>query len=110
SHWLYFKPAPGVTPTRAGFVASRLETLIEFRGSPGARVHHRTVSGLDFRETATTFLKTTEPLLRSDWMFYRRGAILSENAERIVISNSRFETLGGNAIVVSGHNRHITIR
>jgi hypothetical protein len=110
SHWLYFKPAQGVTPTRAGFVAGRLETLIEFRGSSAARVHDVTLSGLDFRETATTFLKTTEPLLRSDWMFYRRGAILSENAERIVISNSRFEALGGNAIVVSGHNRHITIR
>jgi hypothetical protein len=43
-------------------------------------------------------------------MFYRGGAILSENAEQIVISNNRFEALGGNAIVVSGHNRHITIR
>ena len=72
SHWLYFKPAQGVTPARAGFVAGRLETLIEFRGSPAARVHDVTVSGLDFRETATTFLKTTEPLLRSDWMLLSR--------------------------------------
>jgi hypothetical protein len=110
SHWLYFKPAPGLSPARAGFVAARLETLIELRGSRSARVHDVTVSGLDFRETATTFLKTTEPLLRSDWMFYRGGALLSENAQRIVISNNRFEGLGGNAIVVSGHNRNIAIR
>jgi Right handed beta helix region len=110
SHWLYFKPAQGGPPAQAGFVASRLETLIELRGSPAARVHDVTVSGFDFRETATTFWKTTEPLLRSDWMFYRGGAILSENAERIVISNNRFEALGGNAIVVSGHNRDIVIR
>jgi hypothetical protein len=110
SHWLYFKPAQGLPAARAGFVAGRLETLIELRGSLFARVHDVTVSGLEFRETATTFLKTTEPLLRSDWKFYRGGAIVSENAERIVISDNRFEALGGNAIVVSGHNRNIAIR
>ena len=110
SHWLYFKPPQGVSPARAGFVAGRLETLIELRGSAAARIHDVTVSGLEFRETETTFLKTAEPLLRSDWVFYRGGAILSENAQRIVIRNSRFSELGGNAIVLSGHNRNVAIR
>jgi hypothetical protein len=110
SHWLYFKPLQGVLPARSGFVAGRLEALIELRGSPAARIHDVTVSGLEFRETETTFLKTIEPLLRSDWMFYRGGAILSENAQRIVISNNRFYELGGNAIVVSGRNRNVAIR
>jgi Right handed beta helix region len=110
SHWLYFKPPQGVAPARAGFVGGRLETLIELRGSVAARIHDVTVSGLEFRESETTFLKTTEPLLRSDWMFYRGGAIVSENAQRIVISNNRFDQLGGNAIVVSGYNRNIAIR
>jgi hypothetical protein len=110
SHWLYFKPTQDIPPARTGFVAGRLETLIELRGSRFARVHDITISGLQFRETATTFLKTNEPLLRSDWKFYRGGAIVSENAEHIVISDNRFEALGGNAIVVSGHNRNIAIR
>jgi hypothetical protein len=110
SRWLYFKPAQGPSPARAGFVAGRLETLIELRGSRSARIHDVTVSGLELRETEPTFFKTTEPLLRSDWMFYRSGAIFSENAQRFVISNNRFEELGGNAIVVSGYNRNIAIR
>ena len=110
SHWLYFKPSQGVSPARAGFVAARLETLIELRGSAAARIHDLTVSGLVFRETETTFLKTTEPLLRSDWMFYRGGAIVSENAQRIVISNNLFDELGGNAIVASGYNRNVAIQ
>jgi parallel beta helix pectate lyase-like protein/PDZ domain-containing protein len=110
SRWLYFKPPQGLSPARAGFVAGQLETLIELRGSHAARIHDVTVSGLEFRETESTFFKTTEPLLRSDWMFYRGGAILSENAQRIVISNNRFDDLGGNAIVVSGHNRNVAIR
>jgi PDZ domain len=110
SHWLYFKPSQGVSPARAGFVAARLETLIELRGSAAARIHDLTVSGLVFRETETTFLKTTEPLLRSDWMFYRGGAIVSENAQRVVISNNLFDELGGNAIVASGYNRNVAIQ
>ena len=110
SHWLYFKTPRGVSPARTGFIAGRLETLIELHGSAAERIHDVTVSGLEFRETKTTFLKTTEPLLRSDWMFHRGGAILSEYAQRIVISNNRFDELGGNAIVVSGHNRNIAIR
>jgi hypothetical protein len=110
SHWLYFKPTPGRSPARTGFVAGRLEALIELRGSRVARIHDIVVSGLEFRDTEPTFLKTTEPLLRSDWMFYRGGAILSENAHRIVIRNNRFDELGGNAIVLSGHNRNVAIR
>jgi hypothetical protein len=110
SQWLYFKPRQGQSPARVGFVAGRLQSLIELRGLPADRIHDVIVSGLEFRETESTFFKTTEPLLRSDWMFYRGGAILSENAQRIVISNSRFEQLGGNAIVVSGYNRQVAIR
>jgi Right handed beta helix region/PDZ domain len=110
SHWLYFKPSPGRSPARSGFVAGRLETLIELRGSRAARIHDVTLSGLEFRETESTFLKTTEPLLRSDWMFYRGGAILTENAQRIAILNNLFDELGGNGIVVSGHNRNVAIR
>ena len=110
SRWLYFKPPQSLSPARMGFVAGQLETLIELRGSQAARIHDVTVSGLEFRETETTFLKTTEPLLRSDWMFYRGGAVLSENAQRIVIRNNRFDELGGNAIVISGHNRNVAIR
>jgi hypothetical protein len=110
SRWLYFKPPQSLSPARVGFVAGQLETLIELRGSRAARIHDVTVSGLEFRETETTFLKTTEPLLRSDWMFYRSGAVLSEDAQRIVIRNNLFDELGGNAIVISGHNRNVAIR
>ncbi len=43
-------------------------------------------------------------LLRSDWMIYRGGAVLMENTENCVIEDSEFNNLGGNAVMISGHN------
>jgi len=108
--WLYLIPPDGTAPGTAGFVASRLENLIDFQGSTSGVVHDVRVSGLRFRHTAPTFLKTTEPLLRSDWKFYRGGAVVMEGAERVAIEGGDFAELGGNAIVVSGHNRRIALR
>ena len=65
---------------------------------------------LDFRHTAPTFLKTTEPLLRSDWVFHRAGAVLLEDSEHVSIESGVFDQLGGNAMVVSGRNRDVAIR
>jgi hypothetical protein len=92
-----------------GFVASRLETVFRIQGRKAA-VHDVRIDGFQVRYTEPTFLKTTEPLFRSDWKFYRGGAVLIENAERIDIADSDFSELGGNAIVVSGHARAITVR
>jgi hypothetical protein len=107
--WLYYMPRDSARPSSSGFVASRLETLfrIEGRRQP---VHDVRIAGFQIRYTEPTFLKTTEPLLRSDWKFYRGGAVLIENADRVEIADSDFSELGGNAVVVSGRARAITVR
>jgi len=68
------------------------------------------IAGLAFRATEPTFLKTTEPLLRSDWMFHRGGAVMITDAERIAVEDGDFQDLGSNAVVVSAHARGIAIR
>lgn len=107
--WLYYMPAAGARPPSTGFVASKLETLFRIEGRKQP-VHDVWVTGFQIRYTEPTFLKTTEPLLRSDWKFYRGGAFLIENADRIEIADSDFSELGGNAIVVSGRARAIAVR
>lgn len=108
--WLYYKPEGAGPPPATGFRAGAAEELIRIVGTAKAPVHDVRVSGLAFRATEPTFLKTTEPLLRSDWMFHRGGAVLIADAERVTIENGTFEDLGGNAVVVSGHARHVAIR
>jgi PDZ domain len=109
-HWLYYMPQTDAPPPPRGFVASHLETLVEFKGRPDALVHDIRLSGFGMRYTRTTFLKAPEPLLRSDWNFYRRGAVVSENAERIEITDNDLGQLGGNGIVVNGRNRQLRIQ
>jgi hypothetical protein len=107
--WLYYMPRGNARPPSTGFVASRLETLFRIEGHRQP-VHDVRIAGFEIRYTVPTFLKTTEPLLRSDWKFYRGGAVLIENADRIEIADNDFSELGGNAVVVSGHARAISIR
>jgi len=108
-HTLYYYPQPGQELTKLKFEASNLENIVTLLGSEQKPVHDIRIEGIDFVQTAPTFMKTTEPLLRSDWTIYRQGAIKIEGAEHCSISQSNFYELGGNAIFVSNYNRHIVI-
>jgi hypothetical protein len=44
-----------------------------------------------------------------DWSLYRGGAIFIEGAERLTLSDGLFKRLDGNAIFLSGWNRHVSI-
>ncbi len=106
--WLYFKPLAGKQPPARGFRGSTQEALIRIEGRE-AQVQHVRVRNFVFRETEPTFLKATEPLLRSDWKFYRVGAVTIENAVDVRVEGSEFVDLGGHAVVVSGRAQRVTI-
>jgi hypothetical protein len=106
--WLYVKPLTGTRPPAQGFRASVHEALIRIEGRAAA-VHHVRVRKLQFKETEPTFLKAVEPLLRSDWKFYRVGAVTIENAGDVHVEDSEFVDLGGHAVVVSGRAQRVAI-
>ncbi|MCE5328527.1 MAG: PDZ domain-containing protein [Planctomycetaceae bacterium] len=81
-----------------------LETLVELAGSSEKPVEFISFEGLTFTHAARTFMKTREPLLRSDWTIYRCGAVLAENTHDCAIRNCTFDSVGSNAIFVNKHN------
>ena len=109
SSTLYFIPQEDEDPNQAIFIAPVLENLISIFGSHENPVHDIMISGIHFKHTAPTFMKTTEPLLRSDWTIYRQGAVRIEGAERCLIESSDFVELGGNAIFLSNYNRGVKV-
>jgi hypothetical protein len=109
SGWLYLWPPDGGPPARTGLIASVGRTVLEVRGTAERPVHDVVIRGLAFRNAAPSFLQSTEPLLRSDWMFDRTGAVVLEGTERVRVTASDFAQLGGNAVVVSGFNRRVAI-
>ena len=104
----YFKPEE-IDLSTAKVQVSLLESLIELRGSQTEPIQNIEIENMQFRHVQPTFMKTKEPLLRSDWMIYRGGAILIEGAEDCYIRNCSFSELGGNGVFVSNYNRNIEI-
>ena len=83
SFTLYYYPMPGENIQTAVFEAPMLKDLVEFRGSERHPVTHITIQGIEFTQTRRTFMEKYEPLLRSDWMVYRGGAVLLEGTESV---------------------------
>ena len=103
---LFVYPKSAIDLNQAKISFSTNESLIELRGTAENPVSFIEIDGLKFSGTSMTFQKTTEPLLRSDWMIHRGGAIVFEGTETSFVRNSQFNDLGGNAIFFSGYNRH----
>ena len=107
---LYFMPPRDIQLREAGVEVSGVERLVDVQGDNQSPVRHLRISGLTLGHAGSSFLQSTEPLLRSDWMIAREAAIYLENTEDVIISDNELSQLGGNAILVSGYNRRITIR
>jgi hypothetical protein len=110
THTLYFYPPAGIDLKNAVVEATRLRTLIEFRGDQTHPVKWITLRGLTFRQAARTVMDTKEPLLRSDWAICRCGAIFFNGAEDCALEGSFIDQVGGNAVFVNNYNRRITVR
>lgn len=106
--WLYYMPIDGRRPSAAGFLAGNLDEIIRITGHKSP-AHDIVVRNITIRGTEPTFLKAVEPMLRSDWKFYRAGALTVENAERVQLRDLELTELGGNAVVVSGHAQQVAI-
>ncbi|MEO5999173.1 MAG: PDZ domain-containing protein [Chitinophagaceae bacterium] len=109
SGMLYYYPPKDINIKTALFERSVLDDIIQIKGSEKQPVQNVTIIGISFTGTNRTFMLTKEPLLRSDWTIYRGGAILSEGAKNVHISNCSFSYLGGNAVFVSKYNRNVSI-
>jgi hypothetical protein len=100
---LYLKT--NVNLSTAIIESPQLESLLEIKGLAEAPVKNINVEGIDFSHNLRTFMKNKEPLLRSDWTIYRKGALTIEGAEHIVIKKCVFSEMGGNVIVYSNYNK-----
>lgn len=110
THTLYFYSPAGLDLKTAVVEATRLRTLVEFRGDQTNPVKWITLRGLTFRQAARTVMDNREPLLRSDWTIYRGGAVFFNGAEDCSLTDSFIDQVGGNAVFVNNYNRRIAIR
>lgn len=64
---------------------------------------------LTIERSSRSFMKTKEPLLRSDWTIYRSGAVTFRNSERCAIKDCTFRDIGSNGVFVDGNCSEIAV-
>jgi len=102
---LYYYPPDGLDMENVVVEVARLKHLVEMRGTSQSPVRWISLRNLIFRHTLRTFMKTREPLLRSDWCIYRGGALFFAGTEDCRVEECMFDQLGGNCVFVSNYNR-----
>ena len=110
SSTLYYFPLPGEDPSVTDFEAASLKNLVTLKGTAEDPVRNVTISDITFTGTARTFMEEYEPLLRSDWMIYRGGALFLEGTEDCTIAGCDLVDLGGNGVFFSKYNRRSSVR
>jgi hypothetical protein len=110
THVLYYYPRTGVDLSKALVEATRLRTLVEFRGSKENPVRNVVFKGLSFRQANRTVMETKEPLLRTDWAIFRGGALFLEGTTGCRLEDLLIDQVGGNAVFVNGYNRGLVIQ
>lgn len=103
---LYLYPTSGIENKDLIVETPQLANLFEWRGDENQPVEYIHIIGLELTHTLRTFMKTREPLLRSDWAIYRGGAVLMEGARHSSIKKCYFNNVGGNAVFFSNYNRY----
>lgn len=107
---LYYWPLKDTDPNASKYEVSVLKNLIQVVGTVEKPVKNVTIKGITFENSKRTFMDKYEPLLRSDWMIYRGGALFFEGTENCGVSDSGFTNLGGNVIMASKYNKGLQIK
>ena len=106
---VYYYPLDKENLENAIVEFSRLNTIFSLEGNETSPIKNITISKIKFVGTKRVLMEKHEPLLRSDWMLHRAGAITIEGSSNCSIFNCEFSQLGGTAVMVTGYNRDTTI-
>ena len=68
-----------------------------------------TIENLVFERSVRTFMKTREPLLRSDWTIYRGGAVTIRDSGACSLDRCVFRDIGSNGVFIDGNCAGITV-
>lgn len=102
---LYYYPPADLDLQNAEVEVAALEQLIVLKGTEANPVKYLSFEGFTLKRTIRTFMKTDEPLLRSDWCIYRGGVVHFEGTENCSLKNCELIDLGGNAVFFNNYNK-----
>jgi len=96
-------------PTEEQWIATRTKVLFNVSGTAAAPAKDITIKGIQIRDTALTWLDPHGLPSGGDWALQRSGAITLEGTENFAVTDSLFEKIDGNGVMLNGYNRNATI-
>ena len=107
--YFYANSTSDPPPKDLQFVVPTLHRLITIVGTRAQPVRNVTLRGLGLRDSRYTYMEPWGVPSGGDWGLYRGGAILLENCVGCAVSDSTFERIDGNGVMVSGYTRNVSL-
>jgi hypothetical protein len=107
--YVYWNSTETAPPSDDYFVVPILKHLLQIKGTQQKPVVGVKIDGILFRDAAYTYMDPHGVPSGGDWALQRSGAVFLEGTEFCTISSCTFRRVDGNALFVSGYNRHTLI-
>ena len=109
--YLWYNDTSGTKPPQETLiVVTQLKTHISIKATKSKPAVGISIRGVNFRDTAYTYMDPHGMPSGGDWALERMGALFFEGTENTLVDSCIFERLDGNGIMVSGYNRNTTIQ
>ena len=106
---LYFFPNGTEDDLPASGCGTRLQRILDIRGTVDNPVYNITVTNVTFGQTEPTYLERYEAPSGGDWAIYRGGTVFVEGVNGFTIQQCVFDSPGGNALSLSNYVRNAII-
>jgi len=83
---------------------------VNLTGTQWNPVRNVTLHGITFKATRYTYMDPHAVPSAGDWALDRIAAVFMQGTEGVLVKNSTFERLDGNALMISGYNRHASVQ
>jgi hypothetical protein len=102
---LLYYPTTGLNLSSATFQTADLDQLITINGkSASDPVRDIAFKGFNFTGThRALFNSVYVPDAKGDWSIDHKGAIYMSNSQRVTVTGSKFDQLGGNGVFIYGY-------
>lgn len=99
-------PSSPVSPgAPSAIVATLVKQLVVANASQSNPLKDVTIRGIEFRDTAYTYMDPHGMPSGGDWGLERLGAIHVEGTENFVVDSCRFTRIDGNGVMIAGYAR-----
>jgi len=106
----YWHNGTGMPDSKSQFVVPQKQVLVNMTGTQWNPVKDVSLEGISYKSSAPTYMERHGVPSAGDWALDRFGAIFLQGTEGVTIDKCTFERLDGNAVMISGYNRHATVQ